>query len=997
GTIRATAIEKTTATLCAQVNPEGKSTTVHFDYITEAKFKEDGDSFGAGTVSTAESASIGSDFSPHEICQPISPLVPGTAYRFRAVATNADAPAGIDSEAAQFSALPSAAVDSAGAAEVTADSATLEAEINPLGDATTYRFEYLTEADFQANGESFTGPIPATSIPVPDAPLGAGSTDVAVSQHLQGLQPNTVYRFRVVVRNAVSEAHGGPVLGAVHSFTTQLPASLGLPDGRAWEQVSPLDKRGANLRGLGDRSLIQASTTGDAVTYLASAPTEVEPQGNPGNNQVLSARGAGGWSSLDLNPPHQVPLGATNVPEDRFFSPDLSHALLQPNGPFDPQLSPQASEQTPFLRTNFPPATPSDFCATSCYHPLVTAAEGVANVPPGTEFADRQHCSEVPLCGPGFVGASPDLSHVVIKSNVALTSTELPPSSGALYEWSSAQPPSDQLQLLSVLPSGEPVAAQVTFGDTGNTSTHNARNAISTDGSRVIFSGGGHLYLRYNASTPQSQVAGGQCTEPAQACTLQLDLLQGGPGGSEASSPHFQTASADASRIFFTDSQQLTPGSGARGDLYEYDLEKPLGERLTDLTPAAAGESAAVQGLVVGSSEDGSWIYFVANGVLAPNKVDNGGGQEEAQPGSCPEGTQAQPPLGKACNLYLRHGGTTTFLASLSAADNPDWSGYDQNLPSLTARVSPGGRWLAFMSQRSITGYDNRDATSGKPDQEVYLFHAPASPGGESRLVCASCDPTGARPHGVEYHPGSPGGFDSLPLAGGSGVWEPHTWLAANIPGWTPEDLLSSLYQSRYLSDAGRLFFNTSDALVPSDTNGAEDVYQYEPPQGGETSVPSDTCTESTSTFSSKSQGCVDLISSGASKEESAFLDASESGNDVFFLTAGQLAKSDADTSYDVYDARVDGGFPEPAKPVECSGDACQAPATPPNDATPGSLTFNGAGNLLDCPKGKVKRSGKCVKKHKPKKHHKKKNKHKKKGSGKRSRQPAGHNRGGGK
>ena len=36
------------------------------------------------------------------------------------------------------------------------------------------------------------------------------------------------------------------------------------------------------------------------------------------------------------------------------------------------------------------------------------------------------------------------------------------------------------------------------------------------------------------------------------------------------------------------------------------------------------------------------------------------------------------------------------------------------------------------------------DAVSGQPDEEVYLYDAVAN-----RLVCVSCNPTGARPVGV--------------------------------------------------------------------------------------------------------------------------------------------------------------------------------------------------------------------------------------------------------
>ena len=132
--------------------------------------------------------------------------------------------------------------------------------------------------------------------------------------------------------------------------------------------------------------------------------------------------------------------------------------------------------------------------------------------------------------------------------------------------------------------------------------------------------------------------------------------------------------------------------------------------------------AAGSHGAVVGASEDGSWVYFVADGVLAA-------GAEHGQP-----------------NLYVRHAGTTRLVAVLSRADRPDWAGQIGRIDAISARVSPNGEWLAFMSQRSLTGYDNRDAVGGKPDEEVYLYNASSE-----RLVCASCDPTGARPLGEVF------------------------------------------------------------------------------------------------------------------------------------------------------------------------------------------------------------------------------------------------------
>jgi hypothetical protein len=271
---------------------------------------------------------------------------------------------------------------------------------------------------------------------------------------------------------------------------------------------------------------------------------------------------------------------------------------------------------------------------------------------------------------------------------------------------------------------------------------------------------------------------------------------------------------------------------------------------------------------------------------------------------------------------------TTTLIARLSSEDAPDW--FDPNLNArllvdLTARVSPNGEYLAFMSNRRLKGYDNTDVNEvdGRhADEEVFLYHATPPEG----LTCVSCNPSGARPRGV---------FDTKLAGEGVGlvadrpeVWVAQAnagvahWLAGSIPGWTPLFINGGIYQSRYLSNEGRLFFNSADALVPaaaghtrkekvsesekeaSSSVGVENVYQYEPPGVG-------SCTNAS--------GCVGLISSGSSDKESAFMDASATGNDAFFLTAAALVPQDQDASFDVYDARV------------CSeGSPCLAPPTPP-------------------------------------------------------------------
>jgi hypothetical protein len=275
------------------------------------------------------------------------------------------------------------------------------------------------------------------------------------------------------------------------------------------------------------------------------------------------------------------------------------------------------------------------------------------------------------------------------------------------------------------------------------------------------------------------------------------------------------------------------------------------------------------------------------------------------------------------------------------------------------------------MSDRPLTGYDNIDAVSGQRDEEVYLYDALAG-----RLVCASCNPTGARPVGL-HDQGSEA--EDGPMVDRQSTWG-QRWIAGNVPGWygIGNGGGDTQHQPRYLSDSGRLFFDSSDSLVPKDTNGREDAYEYEPTGVGG-------CTSASTTFGERSQGCVSLISSGTSAAESAFMDASETGDDVFFVTASKLTAEDYDDSTDVYDAHVcSASVPchvAPVSPPACtSGDSCKAAPSPQPAlfGAPASATFSGAGNVipetkkgaakpkakpLRCKRGFTKKHNKCVKK----------------------------------
>lgn len=803
--------------------------------------------------------------------------------------------------------------------KVTFDSARFGAEINPRGEAgeaiTTYHFEYgpcATQSTCVSSGY-------ANSIPVSDGTISSDFEVHTVGATAQELEPHTTYHFRVRAHNG-----HGTEYGKEETFVTQVPGGeSSLPDGRAWEMVSPPAKHGALIEPIGERGISQAAADGSAFTYFTDAPTEGEPRGFSNSVQVFSTRGSGGWSNQDIAPPHSAATGPATGQglEYRFFSNDLSQGIIEPQGEFTPlangetseETSPHATERTPYLRAD----STCQAVPATCYTPLLSSAD----VLPGVQFGGAP---EATTGLANFAGATSDLNHIVLTSEVPLTETTPLATEGGLYEWAAGR-----LALVSILPGpgGEPAHNNPALGE----NNRNARHAISDDGSRIVFSEHGgekHLYLR----------------DTAKGETVQLDVLQSGTGEGLVE-PRFQIASSDGSRVFFTDGQALTEGSGigrgeGQGDLYECEIVEAAGKlqcQLTDLTPMISGRPSEAQGSVLGASTDGSYVYFVANGVLA----------QGAAPGRCVRAS-VPVPLGATCNLYVRHDGATRFVASLSGHDLPDWQA---ELGGLTARVSANGEWLAFMSQRELTGYDNHDAHSGQPDEEVYLFDAarPVSEGDPAQPdnpVCASCDPTGAQPVGVEY------AHLNDALVGGDRVWPNDTWIAANIPGWTPYTTGKALYQSRYLSNSGRLFFNSSDALAPQDINDAEDVYEYEP-LNFENEEKKQECPESSATFSAGSDGCVDLISAGTSGEESAFLDASETGGDVFFLTSAQLALQDTDTSLDVYDAHecTSAAPCLPAsveQPPPCVTEASCKPAPAPQPAifgAPSSATFSGPGN----------------------------------------------------
>jgi hypothetical protein len=857
-------------------------------------------------------------------------------------------------------------VESESVSGVGSSDASLNARINPKGSEARYVFEYLTAAAFQANepAERFAG---ATDAPIGGAALGSGQSALSAQVGLASLSPATEYKFRVIATsncNPQDETELCVTAGEAASFRTYPVSRAGLPDDRAYELVSPASKRAGEVfpingtvgtcepvpteckpGALGEKYPRQVASDGESVVYEGS-PFSMSG-GAPVLDEYLSTRTGAGWTTVNLTPEL---LGGQFPNGYKEFNPDLTESLILQGRP---TLTPSA----PFGYGNLylqPTANP-------------LALSSVLRVAPPNRTSGSNGFNLT------YGGSSGDFSRLFFAANDALTgptqfspaATNAGPQALNLYEDDGGE-----IRLVNVLPGNTETAPGASFGARSVDGVSDVSRLLATDGSRVFWtSEDGQIFVRENATTTR-EVSESQRTVPDPIGSQPAEFLAASPDGSRAlfSSPQELTDGADTGSIeqtivvkatagtftisfggqataaleFDATSEQMqtalaglsTIGPGAV-DVSEPQTGKftvrfisPLasteqlltvdGANLTGTANASSTrtgqelyewDNGVVRGLtdghglgtfmgMAGQSENLSTIYFVDSAVL------------DGQPNE-----QGEAPVQGGPNLYLYKGGRPVFIATLAGADNSvnlevgDWQSAPQRR---TAESSPNGRWLAFLSRNPLTKVDSDGQF------EAFLYDS-----NSGRLICASCNPTGAEPFG-----------------------------STTLPIQMPAGGMANVGQQQYLTDAGRLYFDSRDALTPFDTNhGVEDVYQYEPSEVG-------SCT--------REGGCVALMSAGTSAVDSNFLAIDATGSNVFFTTRDQLSPRDRDESIDLYDARENGGINAESETIqsECQGEACQPAPVGPDDRTPASANFEGPGNVAQ--------------KHHKKKHHRKKHHRKK-------------------
>ena len=708
---------------------------------------------------------------------------------------------------------------------VTPNSADLNGKVDPGGRLTSSHFEY------SANGIQWT--------PLPELEPLEGNGEVAVHQHLEGLQPNFEYQIRLVAANESTGSVSSP----------KLLSTLALPPGVTTLPASGITSSEATLNGLvipfGKPTTFYFEY-GETAAYGLRVPADSDGLAGAGRIPVGVSRTIEG---LRDGAPYHYRLVAessagTTFGIDRTFSASSnagSARAFEEVSPVDTEgralnalVEFQASESGDAAVVTAVNAGPSGPSAPAAVRLLSTRGsnwntvpidppgttnygEYAANLRTGNLSADLAHSLVISnyVLAPGGIS---EAENVYVRSNLSATyqfvttisnaeaNLFLHNQGGILYgasaDWGSVVLQADEvlapggeeqktmlyqfvngaLRLVSRLPDGTPTAV----------TTQYHVNAVSTDGTRLAFAAaGGGTYLR----------------EDEASIALSVSHRPGDP--STVQPARYIDSSSNGRFVFFqvtSEAPLTTSAPEAPGDIYRYDADAGSLVYIDGTGGVSARplpELAARTRL--GVSEDGGTLLYTVGPV---------GSQEE---------------------LFSWRDGTSRDLIrnfESSALRARTEEGY-------MSALSDNGRWLALSTTQPLTGQTSENAVACSIKESNFqltgacpqIFRVDTESGA---VVCVSCRPDGSRPEGVSS-------------------------LGPQVLG---------LHQDRSVDDRGDVFFDTPNSLVNSDSNGAEDVYEY----AGETAS---------------------LISGGKPGHESFFADASTDGSNVFFFTDEQLVSQD--------------------------------------------------------------------------------------------------------
>ena len=568
---------------------------------------------------------------------------------------------------------------------------------------------------------------------------------------------------------------------------------MALPDGRHYEQVSPVDKGDGDI--IAEGLKIMASEDGGGAAFESRMVFgDAVGSGTVGRTTYLARRGVGGWSTRSVTPmPRteaiQVLPASTEL---KVFAEDLSSVLLWA---YD---LPAVDDDRPMRKDLY----------------VEDTATGALRT---VSKSEQDPLQLFDFLNVDYRGASADAKHVAF----VLSTRMLPEALEGVqnvYKWDDGV-----LSVAGVLPDGNVPPAGATVEPA------NIKGTMSADGSRLVFTASpdgvapSQLYLHVDGE--QSAWV----TEPERD----------NDDKTPANGVLFEGMTPDGKHVFFSSEEPLVDEDTAPGpDEYRFTYSQDPANDPNNLTlitndGQALNDSGSFGGSLVGMSDDATRVYLhQVGGTL---KL-----WEEGVPGLAT---------------------VDPSVARPTSADR--WLSLVASMPGL-GRVSPDGNWLAYVKRGQMYLYDRAGGS----------------------LACVSC------PFGASVEP-------------------------------TITDTGRSYFQGfrpRFLSDDGQVFFSTTGALVAEDTNGIEDVYEYD----GQTDT-------------------LSLLTTGRGSEPAMFADASRSGDDVFVVTRQQLVASDRDGYVDLYDVRVGPAPPDQSVGVApaCEGDGCQgALSGTPGEGVLGSLSL---------------------------------------------------------
>jgi hypothetical protein len=886
------------------------------------------------------------------ICQirrEISGLVPNTTYQVRLVTYSIfNAGAATITAAESFTTQPSPPQVLTGVGvwsgpPASEPSLRLGGTINPGNDRTTYRFQYVDDASYQADTEKAeeegkspeevteAGYRQATTVPTAPAEAGRSLTSVAVHEDLSGLDPAQPYDFRLVAVNSVA---------TTRSNTRHV--SPPLPGARFYELVSAGESFGQGVSG----KAFAVADNGARAMFSSlgfGQPRSLPNLGDP----YVSERGVGGWLVADMSPdPNRAADRSDSFTSEINPSADLGSMLWTEGSAgeetrseaqfgiarFDGSLVSASPQLTPLQRNlsgGYTVLGTSADLSTVAFRFGVSPFKGSVALLPGENLVTENFSNLYEIMGAG--GGDPALG-IVNRANGKSGAV----IGGVCGAWL-GNLSSNALSIATHAVSAD--GSVVYFG--ARPGAPAAGNCPTEESKLPEFAGPLRLYKRVNGEATV-EVSAPQCS-PTPACP-------GSPEGDD----EFRGASDDGSAVFFTTPRRLVNSdTNNASDLYIYDASPPPGQPNLVQASHGNGSEAKVLG-VLDNANDGSRVYFVAEGALTgENSVLH------------------KTPAAGAKNLYVYErddahpAGSLTFIAALASGPYPsgdqnEWEQGRSGEESAAALPVSGeggdGHALLFISHAQLLPVDTDSAF------DLYLYDEDATEVAKA-LRCVSC----AGGQNVEVEVSR---WESIGASRGD--------RAQEVRG-ASEDL-------------SKVVFTTREALLPADENIAADVYLWEELSSGRCSAAAAGPTGPA--YAPATAGCLTLVSVGAESQGSLSSgnggpplgsSISPDGRNVFFTTAAPLVGADTNNAPDIYDARVDGGFPTQQRPAGCEGqESCQGVPVPvplPTTTTPTS-TSPSAGNVTPakrCGRGRVRRHGRCVKKpahdgHRQKRHAKRAN-----------------------